>query len=468
MRLTLLACLAFATMTLLSPGASAQFPGMSPNAPQTNSGGAAAGGGAAPAQPGNTTTGVPTIRRQPTFPMGPVNQGYPQAPGNQANQNPGQFFPPVPDARIGFQDFVKELAGRDLPIFGADLFKNVPTTFAPVDNVPVTADYVIGPGDEIVIRAWGQLDMDYSDLVDRTGGLNIPRVGTIQVAGIKYQDLAAHIKNSIGRIYRSFELSVTLGQLRSIQVFVVGQARRPGAYTVSSMSTLVNAVFAAGGPASAGSMRQIQLKRGNKVVTELDLYDLLINGDKTKDVALLPGDVIYMPPVGALVAINGSVNVPAIFELKKDGTLADLMGWAGGLANTASGQKATVERIDNRRVRKVEEFNLDSGTARVGLRDGDLVTIYALSPRIENSVSLRGNVAQPLRAPWRQGMRVRDLIPDAKALLSREYWSRKNQFDIVSESELKGAKANLAQTNNFAQARSNSKGIGGAEAAQVQ
>ena len=214
MRLTLLACLAFATMTLLSPGASAQFPGMSPNAPQTNSGGAAAGGGATPPQPGNTTTGVPTIRRQPTSPMGTANQGYPQAPGNQANQNPGQFFPPVPDARIEFQDFVKELAGRDLPIFGADLFKNVPTTFAPVDNVPVTADYVIGPGDEIVIRAWGQLDMDYSDLVDRTGGLNIPRVGTIQVAGIKYQDLAAHIKNSIGRIYRSFELSVTLGQLR--------------------------------------------------------------------------------------------------------------------------------------------------------------------------------------------------------------------------------------------------------------
>ena len=297
--------------------------------------------------------------------------------------------------------------------------------------MPVTADYVIGPGDQIVIRAWGQLDADITDVVDRTGGLNIPKVGTIQVAGVKYQNLQAHIKNAIGRIYRNFELSVSLGQLRSIQVFVVGQARRPGSYTVSSMSTLVNAVFAAGGPAATGSMRQIQLKRGNKVVTELDLYDLLINGDKSKDAALLPGDVIYMPPVGALVAISGSVNVPAIFELKKDATLADLIGWGGGLANTAAGQKATVERIDNRSVRKVEEFNLDSGAARVGLRDGDLVTIYALSPRIENAVSLRGNVAQPVRAPWRQGMRVKDLIPAKEALISRDYWVKKNSVALT-------------------------------------
>ena len=215
--------------------------------------------------------------------------------------------------------------------------------------------------------------------------------------------------------------------MRAIQVFVVGHARRPGSYTVSSMSTLVNAVFAAGGPSAKGSMRGIQLKRGNKVVTDLDLYDLLINGDKSKDAPLLPGDVIYVPPVGALVAISGSVNVPAIFELRKDGTLADLIAWAGGLASTASGQKATVERIDNRKTRKVDEFNLDAAGTQTSLRDGDLVTIYSVTPRIENAVSLRGNVAQPGRFPWRQGMRVNDLIPRVEALLSRHYWLRKNQ-----------------------------------------
>lgn len=317
--------------------------------------------------------------------------------------------------------------GRDLPIFGSELFKNVPSTFAPVDNIPVTADYVIGPGDEILIRAWGQLDVDFSAVVDRTGTINIPKVGTINVAGIKYQDLQSHLKTAIGRVFRNFDLTVSLGQLRAIQVYVVGQARRPGSYTVSSMSTLVNAVFAAGGPSAKGSMRGIQLKRGNKVVTELDLYDLLINGDKSRDAPLLPGDVIYVPPVGALVAISGSVNVPAIFELKKDGTLADLIAWAGGLASTASGQKATVERIDNRKTRKVDEFNLDAAGTQTSLSNGDVVTIYAITPRIDNAVSLRGNVAQPGRFPWRQGMRVKDLIPRAEALLSRHYWLRKNQ-----------------------------------------
>ena len=332
-----------------------------------------------------------------------------------------------PQERIEFQDYVAQSTGRDLPIFGSELFKNVPSTFAPVQDVPVSADYVIGPGDEIMIHAWGQLDVDFSAVVDRTGAISIPKVGTVNVAGIKYQDLQSQLKTAIGRVFRNFDLTVSLGQLRAIQVFVVGQARRPGSYTISSMSTLVNAIFAAGGPSAKGSMRSIQLKRGNKVVTDLDLYDLLINGDKSKDAQLLPGDVIYIPPVGPLVAISGSVNVPAIFELRKDGTLADLIAWAGGLTSTASGQKVTVERIDDHKARKVTEFKLDAAGMGADLHNGDLVTIYAITPRFENAVTLRGNVAQPGRFPWHEGMRVKDLIPRVDALISRHYWLHKNQ-----------------------------------------
>ena len=231
-------------------------------------------------------------------------------------------------------------------------------------------------------------------MVDRTGTINIPKVGTISVAGIKYQDLQSHIKTAIGRVFRNFDLSVSLGQLRAIQVLVVGQARRPGSYTVGSMSTLVNAIFAAGGPSAKGSMRGIQLKRGNKVIAELDMYDLLIKGDKSEDAKLLPGDVIYIPPVGAMVAISGSVNVPAIFELKQDGSLADLLAWAGGLASTASGQKATVERIDDQRTRKLAEFKLDATGMQAKLQNGDVVTIYAIAPRIDNA----GHPARQRRA----------------------------------------------------------------------
>src|SRR6266581_1320497 len=329
--------------------------------------------------------------------------------------------------RNEFQQFVMQSIGRDLPMFGANLFRTVPSTFAPVDNIPVAADYVVGPGDEIQIRAWGQIDVDYNAMVERDGTISVPKVGVINVAGIRANDLPAFLKTVFGRTFRNFQLTATLGRLRSIQIFVVGQAKRPGTYTVSSLSTLVTAVFAAGGPSSKGSMRNIQLKRGNQVSAEFDLYDLLLSGDKSRDAKLLPGDVVYIPPVGPLVAVTGSVNVPAVYELRQSTVLFDLIRWAGGLATTAAGQKATVERIEDHKARKVEEFPLDMGGLSRAVRDGDLVTVYSLVPRFDNAIALRGEVAQPGRFPWREGMRVRDLIPDREALLSRAYWIKRNQ-----------------------------------------
>jgi polysaccharide export outer membrane protein len=332
-----------------------------------------------------------------------------------------------PRERNEFQDFVLQSTGRDLPIFGSNLFRNVPSTFAPTDEVPVSPDYVVGPGDEVLIRAWGQIDVDLSATVEPDGTVSVPKVGVITLAGIKASDLPAYLKTVFRRTFRNFELTATLGRLRSIQIFVVGQAKRPGNYTVSSLSTLVTAVFAAGGPSSKGSMRSIQLKRNNQVVADIDLYDLLLSGDKSKDARLLPGDVIYIAPIGPLVAVTGSVNVPAVYELKQNAVLFDLFRWAGGLATTAAGQKATVERIEDRKVRRVEEFALDMNGLSRAIRDGDLVTVYSLVPRFDNAVALRGNVAQPGRFPWREGLRVRDLIPDREALLSREYWLKRNQ-----------------------------------------
>src|SRR5438552_2859881 len=332
-----------------------------------------------------------------------------------------------PKDRNEFQDFVLQSTGRELPIFGFNLFRNIPSTFAPADDVPVTPDYVIGPGDEIRVRAWGQIDVDVSAAVDRNGTISVPKVGVINVAGIKANDLPQYLKTVFSRTFRNFELTATLGRLRSIQIFVVGQAKRPGTYTVSSLSTLVTALFAAGGPSSKGSMRNIQLKRGNQLVVDFDLYDLLLSGDKSRDTKLLPGDVIYIAPIGQLVAVTGSVNVPAVYELKQNAVLFDLFRWAGGLATTAAGQKATVERIEDRKVRKVEEFALDMDGLSRPIRDGDLVTVYTLVPRFDNAVALRGNVAQPGRFPWREGLRVRDLIPNREALLSRDYWLKRNQ-----------------------------------------
>ena len=218
-----------------------------------------------------------------------------------------------------------------------------------------------------------------------------------------------------------------MGQLRSIQVFVVGYAKRPGAYTVSSLSTLVNAIFAAGGPSTAGSMRNIQLKRDGKVVTDVDLYDLLLAGDKSRDAKLLPGDVIYIAPIGPLAAVTGSVNNPAIFELKGPTTLGTLMGYAGGLATTAQSKQVTVERIDKRQGRVVDQLDYSAASAQRPVEDGDLVSVLAILPKFDNAVTLRGNVATPLRYPWHSGMRIRDLIPDKDALITPEYYRRQNR-----------------------------------------
>ncbi|MGQ5525082.1 SLBB domain-containing protein [Chitinimonas sp. PSY-7] len=332
--------------------------------------------------------------------------------------------PPKPSE---FQNLVSITTGQNLPIFGQDMFEGVPSTFAPLDGVPVTSDYVVGPGDELLVRGWGQVDIDVTSVVGRNGAIFIPKVGNLNVGGLRYEEVVPLIKSAVGRIYKNFDLTVSMGQLRSIQIFVVGQAKRPGSYTVSSLSTLVNALFASGGPSASGSMRAVQLKRQGKVVTTFDLYDLIISGDKSNDARLLPGDVVYIPPVGKQVAIHGSVNRAAVYEAKSDSTLKDLLNWAGGLSTAAAGQKVTVERITDRQARKVAEFQLNGGELASSLQDGDVVSVYAVSPRLENSVTLHGNVAQAMRFPWREGMRISDIIPDRNALIIPDYWVNRNR-----------------------------------------
>jgi len=341
-------------------------------------------------------------------------------------------LPPEPD--IEFQDFVTSSLGYHLDLFGQSLFRNVPSTFAPVDRIPVTPEYLIGPGDELLVRAWGQIDVNYRAVVDRTGAVYLPKIGPISVAGVRYDQLNTYMKAAISRVFKNFDLDVTLGRLRAVQVFVVGQVRRPGSYTVSSLSTLVNALFASGGPSKRGSMRHILLKRQGKDVSDFDLYDLIAFGDKSKDVQLLSGDVILVPPVGRLVALAGSVNVPGIYELKEHETLGEILGYAGGFTTTASGQKTFIDRIDDRRVRHTAELDLSSAGLKTELKDGDIVRLLHISPRFDNAITLRGNVAVPGRYPWRQGMRVKDLIPSRDALVTQEFWKRQNKLAVDLES----------------------------------
>jgi protein involved in polysaccharide export with SLBB domain len=356
--------------------------------------------------------------------MGSANGNFPGTMQTPSSLNP--FYPKLLEQEIKphteFEQIVADTIGRALAPYGASLFQQPPSTFAPTDHVQVPSDYVIGPDDELQIRVWGQLNADLRVVVDRSGQIFIPRVGQIPVAGVHYSDLDELIRQAILKTYHNFTLTVSIGRIRAIQVYVVGQAKYPGTYTVSSLSTLVNAIFASGGPDSHGSLRDIQVQRDGKTIAHMDLYDLLVKGDKSKDVRLKNGDVLYFPPVGPLVAIGGSINTPAIYEVKRDSSLADLVEIAGGLSTVADSNKFVVERMDDQHSRTVLEFPFDAKSRSMTLHDGDIVRVQSIVPRFSNAVTLRGNVVNPGRYPWKPGMKVRDLIPDAQSLLTRNYW----------------------------------------------
>ncbi len=393
----------------------------------------------APSDPTNAHAGAPDTGQAPL--QGPDQVSVDRTPGTRAPltrnlpdaeeptavPSPTRIIGPV-TARSEFEQYAEDATGRRLPVYGRQLFDQVPTTFAPVENVPVPADYVIGPGDQLLIRVWGKIELDSRVTVDRNGQINLPRVGTLTVAGLRYEQVEGYLHSAINALFKDFELNVTLGQLRSIQIFVLGDARQPGAYTVSSLSTLVDALFASGGPSATGSMRRIQLRRNGQTAIEFDLYDLIEKGDKSHDVRLLPGDVIFIPHIGPQMAITGDVNQPGIYELKGESTVEAALENAGGITTLADIERVVLERIENHSSRHVDEFALDApGKARL-VRDGDLLRIFPLSPKFANAVTLRGNISEPGLYPWKDGMRVTDLIPSRAFLITRDYWNQQNHL----------------------------------------
>jgi protein involved in polysaccharide export with SLBB domain len=247
---------------------------------------------------------------------------------------------------------------------------------------------------------WGSVDADLRLVVDRSGRISVPRVGTIMVSGVRYADLPATISQRVAQTFKNFQLSVSLGQVRGARVFVTGFAVRPGAYTVSALSSIANAVVRAGGPSASGSFRNIQLRRGNALVSTLDFYDLLLNGDRSSDKLVQADDVIHIGPIGLQVGVIGSVNRPAVFELKAGETMADALRMAGGFAAVADTTRLAVERVDERTTVRVIQIDTAQATS-VELRNGDVlrafnvVTLAASLQRQNKRVRIEGEVLKP-------------------------------------------------------------------------
>lgn len=307
---------------------------------------------------------------------------------------------------------LRPVGSEALKPFGYDLFAGVPSTFAPATDVPVPAEYVVGPGDILEVQLIGNAKGRYSLVVGRDGRVNFPELGPIAVGGRRFDEVREDLQNRVREQMIGTQASVTIGELRSIRVFVLGDAEVPGSYTVSGLSTITNALFFSGGVKRIGSLRNIQLKRNGQTVVTLDLYDLLLRGDTRADVRLLPGDVIFVPPVGTTVSIAGEVRRPAIYELKDESTAADLIALSGGLTAQADPALATLERVSDARHRVTVNVNLAQEQGRVtSLRMGDVLRVPAIRPVLENSVTLSGHVYRPGEFEYRDGMRLTDVLP---------------------------------------------------------
>jgi polysaccharide export outer membrane protein len=323
------------------------------------------------------------------------------------------------EAEVRLQDFIvrimrlplRPIGAEALKPFGYDLFSGAPSTFAPATDVPVPAEYVVGPGDRIELQLIGNTKGRYSLVVGRDGRVNFPELGPIAVGGRRFEEVRNDLEERVRQQMIGTQASISIGELRSIRIFVLGDAQTPGSYTVSGLSTMTNALFFSGGVKKNGSLRGVQLKRNGRTVSTLDLYDLLLKGDTSADQRLLPGDVIFVPPIGATVGLGGEVRRPAIYELKDETTASQLLQLAGGLTPAADPATATLERVSDKRARITIDVNLGSspGLAQT-LRSGDVLRVPTIRPVLEESVVVSGHVYRPGEYQFKPGMRIADVI----------------------------------------------------------
>ena len=317
-----------------------------------------------------------------------------------------------------------DVVPKRLTQFGYDVFQRPVSTFAPVTNVPVGPDYIVGPGDNFTVTLWGRINAQYTVTVSRSGEIAMPEVGVLKVWGMTFGGLEDYLEHEFSRKYTDFKMAVIMGRLRTIQVYVVGEARTPGSYTLSSLSTVINAIFAGGGPSKNGTLRKIRLLKNEGEPVIIDLYDFLLGGDKSEDVRLQNGDTIFIPLIGSVVGVAGNVKRPAIYEMSEPMTLAEVLDLAGGVTYAGWLQRVQVERTQEHEKRIVVDFDMSSEIRGANpkqsletiIQDGDVIKVFPVLPLEQNVVYLEGHVYRPGKYELKPGMRLRDVLNSYEVL----------------------------------------------------
>jgi len=333
---------------------------------------------------------------------------------------------PVPAEKVRPQPYGTGI----LTQFGYSFFRPEIFGFAPQTDVPVGPDYLINAGDRLVLTIWGSIDGTFNLEVNRAGEISLPKVGSVKVAGERFDQLPSLLTVVIGRVYKNFHLNVNMGKLRSIKVYVVGEVAAPGDYNVTSLSTVLSALSVAGGPTKNGSLRNVQINRGGKLVESVDLYDFFLKGDKGKDIRLQPGDTILVPVIGPVAGIAGNVRRPGIYELKGERHLKELLALAGGINPSGYLQRVQLYRVEAHDKKVVTDFNLDlkgdkgldEAAGGIAIQDHDLVKVLPIDSVLHGYVRLNGHVLRPGDFALKPGMRVSALL-SADNLLPEYYRS---------------------------------------------
>lgn len=295
--------------------------------------------------------------------------------------------------------------------FGLKLFDAEISTFSPVLTQPVPDNYVLGPDDQLLLQLFGKQSSQTTLTVSRDGTINLPDIGPVTVGGLTYNTAIKLVTERVRQAMIGVDAAVSMGQLRTINIFVAGEAKYPGAYAVSALTSVTQALFVAGGVSDIGSLREITVKRAGKTVAEFDLYDLLLRGDLRQDVNLQHGDVVFIAPVRALAEVRGEVKRPAIYEVKASDTLGDLLSMAGGAKAGAFPRAAVLERFNQQNLRDLQNLDLTVNTDRnLKAQAGDVLRIGTASGRVENQLTLAGAVVRPGFYAWRDGIRLNQLL----------------------------------------------------------
>jgi len=364
--------------------------------------------------------------RTEDVPLSPAEIGVPAELVNIKEEEPSVIEQTISESLepITLEEQIQnQVLQSEIDQFGYDIFSIVPTTFAPVESIPVPPDYQIGPGDTFLIKIYGAVDVEYRLVVTREGKLLLPEVGEVQVAGLQFDEAKLVLSEEISNARVGARAVVTLADLHTIQILMVGEVSRPGSYTISGLSSLLNTLITTGGIKRSGSLRNIQVRRAGKVVSTMDLYQLLLNGFDQSNIYLRMGDVVFVPPIGPTVGIIGEINRPAIYEIKDEKTVQEIIDMSGGIQATAALQKTHIERISDAGSKTLVALDSPAKIAKTNIKNGDLIRVFPVLNKMDGVVLLGGHVIEPGGFEWYNGLRISQLLANSDVIRQRTDFS---------------------------------------------